>query len=42
MSVLRSIARNRAKMNMKRRGMHRICSKRGGYSYFANNWRDYV
>lgn len=37
-SMIRTIARNRAKENMKRKGMHKIF--RNGY--FANNWRDWV
>ena len=43
MSMIRSLARNRAKTRMKKKGMRRICSKnRRGTSWFSQNWRDYV
>ena len=42
-SMLRSLARNRAKENMKAMGMVRICSdSRGIGSMFADEWRKYV
>ena len=41
--MIRSLARNRAKNNMKKRGMTSICRKgKRNYSWFADNWRDYV
>ena len=41
--MLRSLARNRAKENMKAMGMVRICSdSRGIGSMFADNWRKYA
>lgn len=43
-SILRTIARSRAKRNMKRKGMTRICSRNGkrGNSYFATYWKTFV
>lgn len=37
-SMIRSLARNRAKQNMKNNGMTKICKG----DFFANNWRYYV
>ena len=37
-SMLRSLARTRAKENMKHLGFKRICSG----SYFAENWREHT
>ena len=43
MSILRSLARNRAKTRMKKKGMRRVCSKQTrGKSWFSENWREYV
>ena len=42
MSALRSLARNVAKNNARRK-FKRICSKdRGNSSWFSDYWRDYV
>lgn len=51
-STMRKIARNRARSNMKRRGIQHINKRTrtrgllGVYtqnpSFFANNWRDYI
>ena len=52
-SMLTSLARNRAKNRMKKKGMTRVCStglitrkipgmKKRGSIYFAAHWRDYV
>lgn len=42
-SMLRSLARNRAKENMRHLGFVRICSdaKHTG-SFFADNWREHT
>lgn len=44
--MLRSIARNRAKMIMRKNGMVKICkhmaNRRDGKSYFAAHWREFV
>lgn len=37
-NMIRSIARNRAKQNMKNNGLTKICKG----NWFANNWRDWV
>lgn len=37
-SMIRSLARNRAKQNMKKSGMVKICKG----DFFAKNWRYYV
>lgn len=37
-SMLRSLARNRAKENMRHLGFRRICSG----NYFADNWRGHT
>lgn len=43
---MRSLQRKVAKENMKRRGIHKACSKTGkrkqGRSWFSMNWKDYV
>lgn len=39
-SMLRSIARNRAKELMKTKGMRKICGRNS--NFFANNWRAYA
>ncbi len=42
-SMLRSLARNRAKENMKAMGMVRICSTdKGKPTTFAEDWRKYI
>ena len=52
-SMLTSLARNRAKVRMKKKGMRRICAtssimervpgfKKKGSSYFAGHWREYA
>ena len=48
-SMLTSLARNRAKNRMRKKGMRRFCSKdhviagkKRGMSYFASHWRDWV
>lgn len=42
-SMLRTLARNRAKENMKHLGFKRICSDpRHLGSYFADNWRNHT
>lgn len=42
-SMLRSLARNRAKENMKAMGMVRICSKdKGKPTTFAEDWRKFT
>lgn len=42
-SMLRSLARNRAKENLKHLGFRRICSDpRNVGSYFADNWREHT
>lgn len=42
-SMLRSLARNRAKENMKAMGMVRLCSKdKGKPTTFAEDWRKYT
>jgi hypothetical protein len=42
-SMIRSLARSRAKEKMRRKGMRRVCSKKyRKYSWFSENWRDYV
>lgn len=41
--MLRKIARNMAKVNMKKRGFTKICKhEKGRDSYFSNRWRDFV
>lgn len=41
--MIRSLARTRAKNNMMKKGMTRVCSKgKRKYSWFADNWRYYV
>lgn len=41
--VIRTLARNRAKNNCKKRGMVKICKKnRNRESWFSKNWRDWV
>lgn len=37
-SMLRSLARNRAKVNMKAKGMVQICKG----EFFSNNWKKYA
>ena len=42
-SMLRSLARNRAKEVMKTKGMSQICKQgKRKYSFFADNWRAYA
>ena len=44
--MLRSMARQIARANMKRIGLHQVCkpnSKRGGgKSYFSTHWREFT
>lgn len=46
MGSLRSAKRHIAKMEMKKAGLRRICSKTGkrrqGRSWFSQHWREYV
>ena len=40
---MRKLARNMAKVNMKKRGFTKICKhEKGDRSYFARRWRDFV
>lgn len=41
-SMLRSLARNRAKERMHTKGMRRICKDAGRRSFFSRNWRAYA
>ena len=42
-SMVRSLARNRAKENMKHLGFRRICSNSNHVgSYFADNWKEHT
>lgn len=43
MSMIRKLARNRAKEKMRKKGMRRVCSKQYRRdSWFSQNWREYV
>lgn len=39
---MRKLKRLMAKYNMKKKGIRQICKKKGGSSFFANNWKEYV
>lgn len=45
MSIMRKLARERAKNKCHARGMRRICSRgdsKRGTSWFSKHWREYV
>lgn len=39
---MRKLKRLIAKVNVKKRGIHKPFKKKGGVSYFSEHWREYV